>query len=445
LTIPNQTSDWSDSRICWLAALVVTVFIVNGSLVPFDLRWPEGLGPDAWLGQVRFTPWSLVSGTDVFVNLAVGMPLGFFLMGGMRSGRRGAGILAAIAATGLSALLGTAVELLQVLSQLRQSSWNDVMAQSLGAGIGAAGWMAFGPRVSMWWRHLASEREPSIFAARLLQLYLPFYLLVQLTPFEAIRAAELPQDPQSQIVLVAAPVATESVLVPATEFAGNALLSVPIGMLAVVGWMSRGKRRPVIQALALGSALVLAVGVAPGSARWNPRVVSELLADVLGVVIGVVAAAATWWRTMASESFGENRRLRPWLLFAASAWTLVLVAQAWQPSNYGLTSMAPFDSYRLYLASPLQALRESVLEFLVAFPLGFLLRLACPVPGTDRIRRLQAILLIGVVMLLLSAVGLGRALLPMREHDAMDVLIGAAGGMVGLVSGGPFLRRQNTA
>ena len=84
---------------------------------------------------------------------------------------------------------------------------------------------------------------------------------------------------------------------------------------------------------------------------------------------------------MASESFGENRRFRPWLLFAASAWTLVLVAQAWQPSNYGLTSMAPFDSYRLYLASPLQALRESVLEFLVAFPLGFLLRLACPVPG----------------------------------------------------------------
>ena len=143
--------------------------------------------------------------------------------------------LAAIAATGLSALLGTAVELLQALSQLRQSSWNDVMAQSLGAGIGAAGWMAFGPLSEMWRRHLASEREPSIFAARLLQLYLPFYLLVQLTPFEAIRAAELPQDPQSQIVLVAAPVATESVLVSATEFAGNALLSVPIGMLAVVG------------------------------------------------------------------------------------------------------------------------------------------------------------------------------------------------------------------
>ena len=96
---------------------------------------------------------------------------------------------------------------------------------------------------------------------------------------------------------------------------------------------------------------------------------AELLADVLGVVIGVVAAAATWWRTMALESFGENRRLRPWLLFAASAWTLVLVAQAWQPSNYGLSLRGrPFDSYRLYLASPIQALRESVLEFLVAFP-----------------------------------------------------------------------------
>ena len=123
----------------------------------------------------------------------------------------------------------------------------------------------------------------------------------------------------------------------------------------------------------------------------------------------------------------------------------MLVAQAWQPSNYGLTSLAPLDSYRLYLASPLQALHESVLEFLVAFPLGFLLRLAWPVSGAGRIRRRQGVLLVAVVMLLLSGVGLGRALLPMRARDAMDFLIGAAGGMVGLASGGPFLRRQNTA
>ena len=246
LTIPSRNSDWSDSRICWLAVLAVAAFIVNGSLAPFDLRWPEGLGPAAWVEQVRFTPWSLVSGTDVFVNVAVGAPLGFFLIGAMRSGRRGVGILAAIAATGLSALLGTTVELVQVLSALRQSSWNDVLAQSLGAGIGAAGWMAVGPPVVLWLRQLASERNPSIFAARLLQLYLPLYLLVQLTPFEAIRAAELPLDQQRQVVLVPASSATERVLVPATEFAGNALLSVPIGMLAVVGWVSRGKRRPVL-------------------------------------------------------------------------------------------------------------------------------------------------------------------------------------------------------
>ena len=151
-------------------------------------RWRTecGLTLAAWPMQLRFTPWQLVSGTDVIVNVAVGAPLGFFLAGAVRSDGRCSGTVAMIAATGMAAVLATTVELFQVLSAFRQSSWNDVLAQSLGAGIGAAGWMAFGPRVILWWRHLACEREPSIFAARLLQLYLPFYLLVQLTPFEAI-------------------------------------------------------------------------------------------------------------------------------------------------------------------------------------------------------------------------------------------------------------------
>ena len=61
---------------------------------------------------------------------------------------------------------GTSVfELLQVLSPTRQSSWNDVLAQGLGSGVGALGWILAGPSVILWLRHLANEREPSAFAA----------------------------------------------------------------------------------------------------------------------------------------------------------------------------------------------------------------------------------------------------------------------------------------
>ena len=203
LTIPNQTSDWSDSRICWLAALAVTIFVITGSLVPFDLTWPGGLTLASWPMQLRFTPWQLVSGTDVIVNVAVGAPLGFFLAGAVRSDGRCSGTVAMLAATGMAAVLATTVELFQVLSAFRQSSWNDVLAQTAGAAAGAIGWMsirpASGPVAAPPCRRAGTLRLRGSNS----QLYLPIYLLVQFTTVDAIRASELPTDhSRAQVILL---------------------------------------------------------------------------------------------------------------------------------------------------------------------------------------------------------------------------------------------------
>ena len=98
----------STERICLLAALAVAVCIVYGSLVPFDMRRPDALN-FAWLGQVQFTPWSDASRTDSLVNVAVGMPLGFFLMGALlaRRHRIGAGVAGALLVVGCVSALGT--------------------------------------------------------------------------------------------------------------------------------------------------------------------------------------------------------------------------------------------------------------------------------------------------------------------------------------------------
>ena len=246
LTIPNHPTGWSDSHICWLAALAVTIFVITGSLVPFDLTWPGGLTLAAWPMQLRFTPWRIVSGTDIIVNVAVGAPLGFFLAGAVRSDGRCSGTVAMLAATGMAAVLATTVELFQVLSAFRQSSWNDVLAQTAGAAVGAVGWMSIGRQVVLWLHHLAGEREPSGFAARILQIYLPIYLLVQFTTVDAIRASELPTDhSRAQVILLPIRLGFESTLLLGWECLGSALLSLPIGMLAVLGWVRRGERRPL--------------------------------------------------------------------------------------------------------------------------------------------------------------------------------------------------------
>jgi VanZ family protein len=161
--MPNQDSVWSDERICLLAALAVAAFIVYGSLVPFDFRTPA-LTAGGWVEQVRLTRWARVGRLDVLVNIAISLPLGFFLMGGLASQRRRslAGLGVAVLVVGcVSALLGTSVELLQLFLPTRQSSWNDVLAQGIGGGGGALGWIFAGPKVIPWVRRLANALQPS--------------------------------------------------------------------------------------------------------------------------------------------------------------------------------------------------------------------------------------------------------------------------------------------
>ena len=117
----------------------------------------------AWLGQVHFTPWARVGRLDMLVNVAISVPLGFFLTGasGLRRRRCLTGlVLAALVVGCLSALLGVSVELLQVLLPTRKSSWNDVVAQGIGGAAGVLAWILAGPTVIRWLRRLRTARVP---------------------------------------------------------------------------------------------------------------------------------------------------------------------------------------------------------------------------------------------------------------------------------------------
>jgi len=457
-TSSKPESVWSDARLCLLAAAGVASVIIYGSLVPFDLRRSGALNPDAWLEQLRFMPWSR---TDLFVNAAVGAPLGFFLMGALRAARRRSHVAPAVGVLVvgcLSAILGTAVEMLQLLVPMRNSSWNDVLSQGLGAVSGALAWTLTGPGVLLWLRQLANEGESSGFAARLLQLYLPIYLLVQLTPFDAVRAAELTAKyGEGRVTLVPFAYHLESTFVVLRNFAGAALLNIPLGTLAVLGWVRRGTRRAVGWAVLLGVSMVVAVGIAQELMWWRDGRMRDLLAGTLGVIIGI-AAAKRLARPRVSDLTGQSRLIHPWFLVAAGAWTLALMAQYWHPFDFELTteivtrrltrmSLVPFAFYYWYASytvNPLLAVHEAVLTFVLAVPLGLLLRLALPVAAERRVRRLQGLAItIGATTVLL-AIEFGQMFLPTRFPDVTDVLIGAIGAMVGDVTGRALAARRQT-
>ena len=336
----NPDSEWSDERLClWAAAGVVSI-IIYGSLLPFDLRCSVGLNLAAWLQQVRFVPWPSVSRTDLIVNAAIGVPLGFFLRGALCGVRRPsplANARAVLVAAGLSALLGTAVEMLQVLSPMRNSSWNDMLSQAFGAVLGAVVWSRIGARVIRWLRHVANERESVALAVCLLQVYLPIYLVVQLTPFDTHRAAELAAMYEAGRALVSAAYSPEPTVGVLNNVVGNVLLNIPIGTLAALGWVRRGRRRAGRWQVLLGISIIAAVEIAHELLWSHHARISDLFAGTLGVMIGI-AAARRLALPVAKDSNGQLQLAHRWFRVAAGAWILMLVWYYWQPFEFELTS-----------------------------------------------------------------------------------------------------------
>jgi glycopeptide antibiotics resistance protein len=436
--------------------------IIYGSLLPFDLKWPDGLQLGAWMQLIRFAPWRLASRADLLVNVATGLPLGFFLMGALRSSRHRSyvgAVVTGILVMCVSAILGTALELLQVLSPSRDSSWNDVVAQIVGAAGGSTAWTMAGPGFTLWLRQLANERELFRCASRLLQLYLPLYLIMQLAPLNAVptrgAAGLVAKRFDLPITLVPFAYHVESDFTVLHSFAGYALLNLPIGALAVLGWVKTGTRRRVAPAVVLGAFFVVAVEVALALV-WSPFIrVTAVLGGILGVGMGAVAAG--WTRPPDRNPIGYSVGLRSWLLGAAGAWTLVVIAAYWYPFDFQLTPeiakerfpyipLIPFESYYpAYSADPLAGLQELLRRFMFPIPLGVLLQMAWPFTTKRSVRQLQAVVTTGLVTLALAGLGLGEVFLPSAYPDVTEVVIGAIAAALGAAAGIALSRCERPA
>jgi glycopeptide antibiotics resistance protein len=435
--------------------MATAAFLIYGGLLPFDLRMPDPLHPVAWLEQIQFTPLPHTSRTDLAVNVAIGVPLGFFLMGAVRTGR-GRSLrfgMALLLVEGVSMTLGTAIELLQVLSPSRIGSWDDLLGQMLGVAFGILAWAVAGPTVIQWLHDLANERDSFRFAAALLQLYLPIYLIIQLTPLQPDIAAKYREGRIAPLPLAYYFAFTFPVL---RNFAGNALLSVPIGALAVLGWVKEAATRRVGPAALLGVSIVIAVAIAQCLVWSRYAGVTDILAGALGVAIGI-AAALQWARVRTRDGDRRSRLVHPWLLITAGVWILGLIADYWYPFDFQVTAeiarerlaripLIPFASYYpAYSADPLQGLQEILRRFLLAVPLGLLLRVGWPGINQKRVGRFQGVITTGVATIVLLGIAIGEIFLPSGYPDVTEVVLGVIGAALGAAAGTALARCQTAS
>jgi VanZ family protein len=168
------------------AVLGVAAFIVYGSLVPFQFR---ALAPGAAVDLFRIvlaTGVRIESRSDAIVNVMLGVPLGFALLGWAAADRgwtrpriAGRGLVLLPVCVLFSAL----VEFSQLFTVSRVCSASDIAAQSIGAAIGMAVWVlcgqAFTDRVRQMW-----TRADVNTAGRLLIAYVVLLAFIQTLPFD---------------------------------------------------------------------------------------------------------------------------------------------------------------------------------------------------------------------------------------------------------------------
>lgn len=268
-----------------------------GSLAPFTfeaLPWNEAVA------RIEVPTIDHLSRFDLVANVALFMPIGFFLMGTLAANRGPAG--AALRTVIAVACLSAALEVAQLFTPSRTPSLADFWAEQTGAVGGVALWTRLGGHVTAWVRRFAREHERPGPALHVLIAYVGVWSLVRLFPFDAtLNLHQLAQRLSDGRVVLAPFAGGDS---PA-RLTAEAIMAMPIGILATLGWTVPGIRRGAAAAAAIALAFTAAIGVAQGiiDSQWAD--ITRVSAGAAGALCGTamtIALSRTVARRQRSES-----------------------------------------------------------------------------------------------------------------------------------------------
>jgi glycopeptide antibiotics resistance protein len=427
----------------FLALLLGFVFLaVYGSLVPLRpavMDWPTAADRFQTILQ---QPLSMASRSDWATNLLLFVPIGFLGTGlalGARPGdwRRGAGLVIVVLG---SAALSLTIEFAQLFVADRTSSQNDVVAETLGALVGAIAWLLLGPVLISWLGRALHSSRPRERAEHLLEAYVALVVLYMLLPLDlTLRPAELVdkwQDGRINLVPFADLVAR-----PETVFQqiGDMVLLASVGMLAALWrWPVWERVRPLAPSLSAGLLAVAAIETAQLFVTSRFSSTTDLITGSLAVLFGWLIAD---WLVRANAArlrpAGLDRQHPAFLLAAAIAYALVAGALFCLPFDRWATPeeaghrlgefliRPPLAS--LYWGTEANAVSELLRKMLIAAPLGGLLALV----ATSRRFTLVATCLV----MILWAFGIEFVQVAMPPHiaDYGDLLLLVLGSVLAFI------------
>jgi VanZ family protein len=387
-------------------AAAAAAFVLYGSWVPFDFRAPPGGDPAGLFVDCLRLRTSVHSRSDGVGNVAVAVPLGFFLLAAARVDRPRRAVGELLAALALwPAAVGVAVlaEFGQVFLPSRYCTSADIWCQAVGAAVGMLGWATAGRWLTAQMRAVWAWAKPEDVAGRLLVAYLVWVAAAQALPLDlSASPADAYRKLRDHVVFV--PFREARTADPAevlAKFVKLAGLFLPAGMLA--GCLSgRAWANP-------GRVAVLAVGLAAAT-EAGQLVVASRNPSATDVVAGAVGVMAGW----AAIRHGRESR---WGL--AAGWAGALAVVFWAPFDFRgeAGSFGWLPGRPLEEGNPLFALEDVCVKLALFAPLGA----ACGRAGWGAAAG-------GLVALAVEA---GQLFLPSHVPGLTDVVLGAVSGAAG--------------
>jgi VanZ family protein len=372
------------------------------------------------------------SRSDWAANVALGIPLGFSLLGLLRANRPGkaGAFLAGMPVVVFSTLYAAVIEFGQLYTRDRTCSGSDIWAQGFGAMIGVAAWALAGPwAVNKARAALRSDGMRSN-TAPLLAGYAALLLLIQTLPLDLTAspydiAKRLRNPACVTLVPFADPLANE--WKKTADWCELFALFVPAGALAA-GLPGRWRSANGLFNAA-GHGLLFALTTEAAQVLVQSR-----HASTTDGIVGGIGFLAGWVAARILSDRGVKKYRPEVAAGAAQLWFAVLAVIAWQPFDFHPrlleSRLQQIDWWPLgpqVAKNYLWALNEILSKFVVYAPLGAVLVWAS-VRHHERSRPLLAAVACGLVAAVLE---LGQAMVPGRYVSPTDVLFGLVGGYLG--------------
>lgn len=357
-----------------LTWLLWTLFVVYGSLLPFDhngTTFPQAIER---FNNIPYLDLGIVSRADWVANILLYIPMSYLGMALTRftAAKRLPSPVSALLVILVCLSIAVGVEFTQTFIAPRTVSQNDLIAESIGTGLGILIWFAAGAKLTRLWSHVWGHGAVAIRAAAV--FYGLAYVVLSLFPFDFVLSGEelawkLRQGNVGWF-LVAGTCADLTQCLP--KLIAEVLVILPLGVLYAMLWRPRNG---AFAALSLGLVIGLIVEglqffLASGSVQGY-----SVLSRGIGVVLGWLA-----WQSMSRFSWTQIKRrlipaglllvpLYPVAVAAASGW----FSSSWQglsetTQKFEQLSLLPF--YYHYFTTETIAMASLLAVFGLYIPLG---------------------------------------------------------------------------